>query len=369
MKRSALLAPLPCVALALIFTGVACERQQPPRQASFSVGNTDARVEVAANHTDQQSTLISTARRNFNSVWQEFNPTNRAGEISKINQMGSEYRLQISFNTFRGLDLADYYSRLTDGAYDLTLDPLREAWGINAAPPDEPPSEEEIEALRSVVGPDHIQLSEQGAISILTPGTRVTPGDLPYAYGTDLATLDMRNRELGPALLSWGNFSRALSRHGDDFNARVPLPNPFSKTNSIGSVELSPDAALASANLYKDSTTIAGIRYGGILDPRTGHPATGTVFVAVRGPTCTMAHVLAQSLVVLGREKGEEVLKRFPDCEVLLIPDRRPLELWLTPGFAEHFQVNTALTANVKTWAIQRDEPDADTGGSEQEPE
>lgn len=350
MKHSALLALTALAALALTFAGGGCKKQHAPQQTAFTAGNANARIEITANHSDQLPILTATARRALNSVWADFNPTNRAGEINKINRMGSEYRLQISFNTFRGLDLADYYGRLANGAYDVTLGPLREAWGLGGTPPDEPPMEEELAALKNIVGTDHVQLAEQGAISILTPGTRLTPGDLPYAYGTDLAILDIRSRELGSVLLSWGNFTRALSQSGDTFSAQVALQNPFNKTNDLGRVDLAPDAALATADLYKESVTIAGTRYGGILDPHTGHPATGTIFVAVRGPTCTMSHILAQSLIVLGREKGEEILTNFPDCEVLLIPDKRPLEIWLTPGFAEHLQINSNLVAEIKPW-------------------
>lgn len=354
MNRSARLLCIALLALTPIIAFTGCKKQQPPRQSRFSAGHATAQIEVNADHANQLPMLVASARRAFNSVWSGFNPTNRAGEINKINRMGSEYRLQISFDTFRGLDLADYYGRLANGAYDFTLGPLREIWGLDGAPPDEPPIEEEIAALKNIVGPDHIQLAEQGAISILTPGTQIRPGELPYAYGTDLAILDMRSRELGPALLSWGSFTRALSQPGDTFSAQAALQNPFNKTNRLGSVDLAPAAALATADLYKESVTIAGIRYGGIINPLTGHPATGAVFAAVRGPTCTMSHVLAQSLIVFGLEKGREILNNFPDCEVLLIPDKQPVEIWMTPGFAEHFQVNTALTENVRTWNVER---------------
>lgn len=340
-------------ALALATLSSGC-RSRATQQVDFTLGGASARVATSDEQSGELATAVAATRRIFNSVWSEFNEADRASEISKINRMAAEYRLQISFTTFRALDLADYYSRLTGGAYDLTLGPLRELWGFGAPPPGEAPSDEELAAVREVIGMDNVQLSEQGAVSILTPGTRLAAGQLNYAYGTDLAILELRRRELSPVLVAWDDFARAQDTPGAGLTGLAPVRNPFSTTNALGSIDLSPHAALAVADLYKQTVTIAGRRYGGIFNPRTKRPAEGTALVAVRGPTCTMAHVLAQALVVLGREKGDIILDKFPDCEVLIVPDSKPLEIWMTPGWSDHFQVNTAYVAAVKTWDAKR---------------
>ncbi len=346
------------IASILLATALIGCRPPAPRETTFTAGNATAHIAVGDGAADLLSTALSPTRRIFNNTWTAFDPDNRSGEIGKVNRMAGEYRLHISFDTFRALDLADYYGKLTGGAYDFTIAPLRDLWGFGSAPAHETPTDEEIAATRDLVGPDHFQLSEQGAISILTAGTRIAPGDLPYAYGTDLAILELRRRELGPALITWGNFTRALCAPGEKFSCRVPLPNPLATNSSLGTLDLAPDAALAIANLYAESVTLNGKRFGGILDPHTGRPAHGTLLVAVRAPTCTMAHVLAQALIVTGIEQGAALFENFPDCEALIIPDGAPLELWATPGFAEHLQLASTVNATLKEWNVSRPHPE-----------
>ncbi|MBW7908594.1 MAG: FAD:protein FMN transferase [Kiritimatiellae bacterium] len=333
-------------------------RPPPTRQADLPISSTPAHLAVGPNPSDLLANALPPTRRILENVWSTFNPANRDGEIGKVNRMAGDYRLHISFDTFRALDLADYYGKLTDGAYSFTTGPLRDLWGFTAQPPDEPPSDEVITATLALCDPNTLKLSEQGAISILTPGTRIAPGKLAHAYGTDLAILELRRRELSPVLLTWGNFTRALSAPDDPFSCQVAIPNPRSITNALGTLDLAPNAALAIANLYEETVTIAGQRFGGIIDPHTGRPARGTLLAAVRGPTCTMAHALAQALVVLGPEKGAALFENFPDCEALVIPDTNSLELWMTPGFADHFQRNPAANATPKEWTVSRPAPE-----------
>ncbi|MCO6400421.1 MAG: FAD:protein FMN transferase [Verrucomicrobia bacterium] len=330
----------------------------PARQADFTVGTTSANLTVGTTPSDLLANALPPTRRILENIASTFDPANRSSEIGKVNRMAGEYRLHISFDTFRALDLADYYGKLTGGAYTLTTAALRDLWGFTTNPPDELPSDDIIAAVRNLCSPEFVKLSEQGAISILTPGTRIAPGKLAQAYGTDLAILELRRRELGPVLLTWGNFSRALSAPDENFSCQVAIPNPRSNTNALGALDLAPNAALAIANLYEETVTIAGQRFGGIIDPHTGRPARGALLAAVRGPTCTMAHALAQALVVLGPEKGAALFENFPDCEALIIPDTNPLELWMTPGFADHFQRNSAANATPKEWTVSRPAPE-----------
>ena len=345
MKRSAL-------ALLLLAAGCA---EPAPRTATFPADDATASITLAPAQARQLELVRESARRQMLSVWSEFDPRNEKGELQKINRMAGSYRLQVAHNTFRLIDLAHYYGQLTGNAFDLTVAPLLAAWGFDGSPPAEEPPAEEIAALLDLVGPQHLQLSEQGAVSILTPGTAIEVGALLQAYGVDLALLDIRRREVTDALVTWKDHARAEGRPAPDAAWRTTVRSPFAK-EPLGEIDLSPRAALAVVGLHDRTVTIANRPYGGIMDPRTGRPAEGTALVAVRGPTCTMAHVLAQALLVLGPEEGADILREFPDCDVLLVPDRRPLECWMTPGWADHFTLNPAHANAARVWDVAREQ-------------
>lgn len=307
-----------------------------PRRTAFSLGDRPAAITVPASAAAQLPALREQIERQFRSAWSELNLEDRRSDIAKINRVAGTYRLQVGFNTFRALDLAHYYSQLTSGAYDLTLLPAMEAWGFEGPVPAEPPSDAECAALLELIGPRHLQFAEQGAIAILTPGSRIAPNGLPYAYGVDLALVELRRQEIPAALISWDRYTRALGKPAADSTWRQSVRHPFAP-GTLGEIALDTDQALAVVGLRDRTVTIGGQIYGGILDPRTARPAQGVALVAVRGPTCIMANALAHALIVLGVEEGTHLLNEFPDCDILLIPDRQPVEAWATEGWIENF--------------------------------
>lgn len=357
MKTSGL-APL---GLALLLS--ACT-DPTPRIAELSIGNQPGAVVVPASAAGQLSAIREQVERHYRTAWNEFNLADRRSDISKVNQVASTYQLQVTFDTFRALDLAHYYSQLTGGAYDLTLLPALEAWGLAGPIPDREPDEAEREALRELISPNHLQFAEQGAVAILKPGTRIAPESLPYAYGVDLALVELRRQEFSAALLTWERFTRALGRPSEQTPWRQSIRNPFAP-GVLGDIVLESNAALAVIGLRDRTVTIGDKRYAGILDPRTVKPAEGVALVAVRGPTCIMANALAHALIVLGLEDGKAILNEFPECEVLLVPDRQPIEAWATEGWIAGFSRSADFVGSLHRWTrpervVEPNEPAAE---------
>lgn len=278
-------------------------------------------------------------------------PRGSGSDIAKINRVANMVRLQVSYNTFRIIDLAHHYGELTGGAFDITAAPLEALWGFGAKPPEEAPPEEIIEAARLGVGSDKLQIFDQGSVALTTPLTRLGLGDMIQAYGVDLAILEMRRQHVPGALLHWGRSHRALGNAAAGHPWTALVPHPFEEGRNLGEVLLlPPGAALVVVCLYDRSVTLEGTRYGHVIDPRTGRPARGTALAAVSGPTATQAHALARALVVLGIEEGSSILQDFDRCEALVVPDRKPLEAWMTPGLASRFTADASAGVAIRTW-------------------
>ncbi len=344
--------PVTCaaaLACAVLFVGAGC-RDAAPRQAAIAVGDRAGALIMPPDLAGQLSASSEIVRRQFQIAWSEFNLNDPRSDIAKINRVAGTYRLQVSFNTFRAIDLAHYYSQLTGGAYDLTVLPALEAWGFAGPIPESPPSDEELAALMELIGLRHIQLAEQGAIALVSPGARIAPGSLAYAYGVDLAIVELRRQEIDRAFVTWDRYARALGRLAPDTPWRHPIRNPFDSA-PLGEIALDAAApALAVIGLRDRTVTIEGREYGDVIDPRTARPAEDTALAAVRAPTCLMAHALAHALIVLGVEEGTSLLNEFPDCEALVIPDRQPMEAWATQGWIDAFTPSPAWTGVIRRW-------------------
>lgn len=342
----------------------------PPAVTSeFVVGNVPARVAVPAAQSDQLSAATALARRQFSAAWAVFDESKPKSEIGKINRMAGAYRLKVSFNAFRAIDLAHYYSQLSDGAFDITIGPFRQAWGLDGVAADEEPGEEELAALRDLVGPQILQLSDQRDISLLVPGGKLAAGDLVFAYGVDLAAVELRRREMAPARMEWEDYTRVLPGTADAAPVLHRIPDPFTNGVFLGELDLAPDAAMAVVRLWEHTGQVGERKIPGVLDPRTGKPAEGTALVAVRGPTCTQGHALAMAMLVRGLDTGANLLTAFNEFEVLLVPDRQPIEIWATPGMARHLTLRADLVNRLRIWERPAAKTDETEPVEENQPE
>ncbi len=353
MKRSGLGA----LAAAALLAGCGPPR---PLGLEFTAGNATGRVTLDRVHAGQLSAAAADARRQCGAAWAIFDESNPRSEISRINGMAGAYRLKISHNAFRALDLAHYYSQLSGGAFDITTGPLRQAWGLDGSGVEATPEDEELTFLRELTGPQLLQLSEQRDVSILSPGARIAVGDLVFAYGVDLAAVDLRQRNLAPALVEWEDYARALPG-GDGGPPRVRrIQDPTAEGAFLGELDLAPDAAFASVRLWERAAQIGTQKIPGVINPLTGRPAGGTLLVAVRGPTCIQAHALAMALLAQGLDAGARLLEAFGEFDALVVPDRRPIEIWATPGMARHFTPRADLADRLQM--LER--PPAPDGGA-----
>ena len=95
--------------------------------------------------------------------------------------------------------------------------------------------------------------------------------------------------------------------------------------------------AVATSGNYERFVTIDGVRYAHIIDPRTGQPVKGMAGVTVVSRSATEADAMSTALFVLGIEASLPVLRGVPGVGALFVPDKQPLEIHVTPGFASRF--------------------------------
>jgi len=281
-------------------------------------------------------------------------PYRPRSEVSQLNRIADTVRMPVSRETYALLKLALEYNQKTGGAFDITVAPLARLWGFQGGKIPEQALDPAItRAAQAGVGSDHIQLFEEGAVKFTSSYTGIHLLALGRHYAVDLCTLRLRQEGLEHALINLGGQSiRCLGRGGNGEPWRIPFLNPSAPDQHLGTVEIADGQALAVSYLYEDFVMIDGQRYGHILDPRTGRPAEGTLSAVVISSTATEAGALAHALVVLGRQEGVPLLDQFPKCHVLIIPDREPLELWMSDGFQEQFTAAPLFASAMKSLDI-----------------
>jgi thiamine biosynthesis lipoprotein len=313
---------------------------------SFEINGVPGTVTVRYEKQPHLNVAFDLARGTAFRVNRDLNSNEPDSELAKVNKIANLVRYPLKeINTLRILKHVGAYAELTDGAFDVTMYPIARLWGFaDEPPPEEPPNPDVLKAAITAVGPERYTIAPDGTISYASPLIRIDLGDLIHAYAVDLSILLLRQNNIPHVMMTMASNARALGTETDSRPWQVALPGPYVASNSLGMVRLEGGSAVSTVNLYSRSVTIDGRRYGSVLDPKTGLPAQGFVSVSVLGPTATEAYALAQALLVVGTNGCDRILGRAPRYEAMLIPDRQPVELTMTPGFARRFAVAPAYS-------------------------
>ena len=115
----------------------------------------------------------------INTLEQKLSRTIATSDVAQLNANGSAV---LDEDTAELLRRALRYSEETDGAFDVTIAPLVELWGITTEHP-RVPAREEIDALLPLVGTEHVHA--EGTEASLDEGCAIDLGGIAKGYASD----------------------------------------------------------------------------------------------------------------------------------------------------------------------------------------
>jgi thiamine biosynthesis lipoprotein len=225
--------------------------------------------------------------------------------LSRLNRLG---RIDNAPTELRELVAeALIISRLSQGAFDPTIQPLWRLYADHFANPDAPlegPSQDAIaDALRLV---DWHKVEIDGAIIRFgRPGMAVTLNGIAQGYITDRVGTLLRGRGFEHVLVNMGE-DLALSPKWDGSSWTIGIADPRQPSATL--TELSLDrGAVATSGGYGYHFDRGG-RFTHILDPKTGKPARRWASVTVIAASATLADGLSTALSVAPAEMAPTIL-------------------------------------------------------------
>lgn len=222
--------------------------------------------------------------------------------------------------------LAQRVSEATDGAFDITVAPLVNAWGFgfkNGALPDSAA----VDSLRRLVGWQGVSLSADGHLLRDNPQTILDCGAVAKGFGVDVVARYLRQQGVDNFMVEIGGevVVRGTNPRGRAWNVGVnkPVDDPESQSNELDTVLTLTDGAMATSGNYRNFyVTADGRRVAHTIDPATGYPVQHSLLSAtVLAPTCAEADAFATSFMVMGLQRAQAVLSRHPELQVHFIYD------------------------------------------------
>jgi FAD:protein FMN transferase len=198
------------------------------------------------------------------------------------------------------LDFAERCYRISDGLFDITSGVLRKVWHFDGS--DRVPGVSEVARVLPLVGFTKVQWH---APRLLLPiGMELDFGGFGKEYAVDRVYDLLAARRPGSFLVNLGGDLRA--NHAPPSGRwQIGIERPETDRQAALLLELE-HGALATSGDSKRFLLKDGVRYGHVLDPRTGWPVLGAPrSVTIAASSCTEAGLVATLALLHGARAGE----------------------------------------------------------------
>lgn len=253
--------------------------------------------------------------------------------VSQLNR-GSSDRVDSLF--VRLFAMARQVYQETDGAFDITVAPLSNAWGFGYKHGNMPTALQ-VDSLLQWVGFDKLQLT--GDRLERKAGMEIDASSIAKGLGVDLVAEFLDRQGVRNYMIDIGGEERVKGQSDKNRPWRIGIDKPIDDAAAAGRELLMvialTEGALATSGNYRNFYIHEGKKYAHTIDPRTGYPVQQDILSStVYAPTCMEADAYATSFMVLGLEKSRKVLENRPELQACFVYlDRGERKIWMTEGF------------------------------------
>lgn len=263
-------------------------------------------------------------------------------ELSLINSSTNTSARFISPELYQVISVAQEVSRLSGGAFDITVGPLVNLWGFG---PDkalyQAPDAQVIKQTLANVGYDKIVLTTR----LLTlykdsPNVKIDLSALAKGYAVDEVAKLLEQQGITNYMVEIGGelYLRGKNLQGD--NWRIAVEKPNSKSRELHKILSITDIGMATSGDYRNFFEQDGQRFGHTIDPRTGSPVKHKLAsVTVLSDTTIIADAWATAFMVLGSEEGYKIAEQHELAVLFIIKTEAGFAELATPLFTEYTKV------------------------------
>lgn len=251
-----------------------------------------------------------------------FSKTLSGSEIYKLNHRNPEDTVfTVSDDTAALIRKEIYFSELSDGAYDLTIEPLSSLWDFTSGKAQIPPQSAIDEAV-SRIGYQNLSL-DGNTLTFLSPDTTLDLGSIAKGFIADRLKDYLVDQGVESAIINLGGNVLCIGSLPDGAPFSIGIQKPFADhSETVGYVEIT-DMSVVSSGVYERHFVLDGKNYHHLLNPKTGYPYdNGLISVTIISPESVDGDALSTACFSLGLEKGIELLDSINDtCGIFITED------------------------------------------------
>ncbi len=244
-------------------------------------------------------------------------------EISQINVNARHRPVEVEKALFNLLTIAKKLSGETARGFDITSGKLIKLWGFFKGPKRVPSSNDINELITGFDSENLILDPNKKSVFFGKPEIEINLGAIGKGFALDRVKNLLTQRFGSTTFMIQGGKSSILCGNSPCNLPKgwpVAINHPWVKDRNIATIFLKNNAAGISAATY-NNFIYKGLRYGHILNPKTGYPASGIATCVAVAQDATTADALSTAFFVHGKELATKYCKNLKETGILILPE------------------------------------------------
>ncbi len=263
-----------------------------------------------------------------------FNPQSVITAVNENRSVDADDRFADVFR--RAMTVAEQ----TDGAFDITVAPLVNAWGFGFKSGRHPDAKT-IDSLRAFVGYKKVRLDGRRVVKA-DPRMMLDCSAIAKGYGSDMVARLLQKHGVDNFMVEIGGevVTRGISPKRVPWRIGVtkPVDDSLSTAGEIQTVLNVTDRAMATSGNYRNFYYKDGKKYAHTIDPKTGCPVQHSLLSAtVLAADCATADAYATAFMVMGLDRAKTFLDSHPELMAYFIfaDGQGENAVWCSPSLKE----------------------------------
>ncbi len=266
---------------------------------------------------------------------QQMSTYQKNSELSLFNQYRGNDWFPVSQDLCMVIEKSLRISKISGGAFDVTVGPLVNLWGFG---PEERveliPTEAEIQERKKLVGYDKLEVQfSPPALKKKIPEMYCDLAAIAKGYAVDKVGEYLENHQIKNYIIEIGGEVKVSGKNHLGARWKIGIATPDDQYG-IQKVILLENMAVATSGDYRNYFEKDGIRYSHTIDPHSGRPITHQLAsVTVVHDSCMVADGLATAINVLGPDKGYQLAQQLNLAVFMIIREENRFVERMTPPF------------------------------------
>lgn len=232
---------------------------------------------------------------------------------------GTEDTFQVSNPLAELIRKGLYYSELSEGAFDIAIEPLTSLWDFTAEDP-QVPEDRLIQKALTKCDYHNVSVSDNNEVILKTEDTAIELGAIAKGYIADRLKDYLISQGVKSAIINLGGNVLCIGGKPDDSSFKIGIQKPFADRSETIAVMDIKDKSVVSSGVYERCFEQDGTLYHHLLNPRTGYPYdNGLIAVTIISDESVDGDALSTTCFALGLEDGMKLAESLDNVQAFFV--------------------------------------------------